>query len=166
MIFELAEDFADMLAALPGAPEQTVLGLFEVEQPAVRRFAQGQAARRRNVFGAGAVEATVSGLGGQAHLSMLAAILIVSLVLAPIATAAALRVAEDAGAFTGTANPARLAWLRGGRVVRKPRLGDVDIEAHDRCPEGEPPEVRAEAARQPALQALRQIGRASCRERV
>ena len=47
------------------------------------------------IFGAGAVEATVSGLGGQAHLSMLAAILVASLVLAPLATAAALRVAED-----------------------------------------------------------------------
>jgi heme exporter protein B len=47
------------------------------------------------IFGAGAVEATVSGLGGGAHLSMLAAILIMSLVLAPLATAAALRVAED-----------------------------------------------------------------------
>jgi heme exporter protein B len=47
------------------------------------------------IFGAGAVEATVSGLGGQAHLSMLAAILVVALVLAPLATAAALRVAED-----------------------------------------------------------------------
>jgi heme exporter protein B len=47
------------------------------------------------IFGAGAVEATVSGLGGQAHLSMLAAILVGSLVLAPLATTAALRVAED-----------------------------------------------------------------------
>ncbi|MCB1802485.1 MAG: heme exporter protein CcmB [Gammaproteobacteria bacterium] len=47
------------------------------------------------IFGAGAVEATASGLGGQAHLSMLAAILVVSLVLAPLATTAALRVAED-----------------------------------------------------------------------
>jgi heme exporter protein B len=47
------------------------------------------------IFGAGAVEATVSGLGGEAHLSMLAAILVGSLVLAPLATAAALRVAED-----------------------------------------------------------------------
>lgn len=47
------------------------------------------------IFGAGAVEATVSGLGGDAHLSMLAAILVASLVLAPLATAAALRVAED-----------------------------------------------------------------------
>lgn len=47
------------------------------------------------IFGAGAVEATVSGLGGQAHLFMLAAMLVASLVLAPLATAAALRVAED-----------------------------------------------------------------------
>ncbi len=47
------------------------------------------------IFGAGAVEATVSGLGGQSHLSMLAAILVASLVLTPLATAAALRVAED-----------------------------------------------------------------------
>ena len=47
------------------------------------------------IFGAGAVEATVSGLGGQAHLSMLAAILVGALVLTPLATAAALRVAED-----------------------------------------------------------------------
>jgi heme exporter protein B len=47
------------------------------------------------IFGAGAVEATVSGLGGESHLSMLAAILVASLVLAPLATAAALRVAED-----------------------------------------------------------------------
>ncbi|MDJ0741657.1 MAG: heme exporter protein CcmB [Gammaproteobacteria bacterium] len=47
------------------------------------------------IFGAGAVEATVSGLGGASHLSMLAAILVASLVLAPLATSAALRVAED-----------------------------------------------------------------------
>ena len=47
------------------------------------------------IFGAGAVEATVSGLGGQSHLSLLGAILVASLVLAPLATAAALRVAED-----------------------------------------------------------------------
>lgn len=47
------------------------------------------------IFGAGAVEATVSGLGGQAHLSMLGAILAGSLVLAPLAITAALRVAED-----------------------------------------------------------------------
>lgn len=47
------------------------------------------------IFGAGAVEATVSGLGGDAHLAMLGAILLGSLVLAPVATSAALRVAED-----------------------------------------------------------------------
>jgi heme exporter protein B len=47
------------------------------------------------IFGAGAVEATVSGLGGGSHLSMLAAILVAALALAPLATAAALRVAED-----------------------------------------------------------------------
>ena len=47
------------------------------------------------IFGAGAVEATVSGLGGQSHLFMLAAILVAALVLTPLATAAALRVAED-----------------------------------------------------------------------
>ncbi len=47
------------------------------------------------IFGAGAVEATVSGLGGDSHLLMLAAILVLSLVLAPLATSAALRVAED-----------------------------------------------------------------------
>jgi heme exporter protein B len=47
------------------------------------------------IFGAGAVEATVSGLGGQSHLKMLGAILLGSMVLAPLAIAAALRVAED-----------------------------------------------------------------------
>jgi len=47
------------------------------------------------VFGAGAVEATVSGLGGAGHLSMLGAILILALVLAPLATAAALRVSAE-----------------------------------------------------------------------
>jgi heme exporter protein B len=47
------------------------------------------------IFGAGAVEATVSGLGGGAHLAMLGAMLLGSLVLAPVATSAALRIAED-----------------------------------------------------------------------
>ena len=47
------------------------------------------------IFGAGAVEATVSGLGGSAHVSVLGAILVGSVVLAPLAVAAALRVAED-----------------------------------------------------------------------
>ena len=47
------------------------------------------------IFGAGAVEATVSGLGGDARLSMLAAILVGSLVLAPLAASAALRISVE-----------------------------------------------------------------------
>jgi len=47
------------------------------------------------IFGAGAVEATVSGLGGQGHISMLAAILVLSLFFAPLAAAAALRVSVE-----------------------------------------------------------------------
>lgn len=47
------------------------------------------------IFGAGAVEASVSGLGGEGHLSMLAAILVMSLLLAPLATAMALRVSSE-----------------------------------------------------------------------
>lgn len=47
------------------------------------------------IFGAGAVEATVSGLGGDGHLMMLSAILLLSLVLAPLATAVALRVSVE-----------------------------------------------------------------------
>ncbi len=47
------------------------------------------------IFGAGAVEATVSGLGGEGHISMLAAILVFSLVFAPLAAAAALRVSVE-----------------------------------------------------------------------
>ncbi|BAN68320.1 heme exporter protein CcmB [endosymbiont of unidentified scaly snail isolate Monju] len=47
------------------------------------------------IFGAGAVEATTSGLGGGAHLSMLGAILLVALLGTPLATAAALRVASE-----------------------------------------------------------------------
>jgi len=47
------------------------------------------------IFGAGAVEATASGLGGQAHLSMLGAILLLALLATPLATAAALRVSTD-----------------------------------------------------------------------
>jgi len=47
------------------------------------------------IFGAGAVEANVSGLGAEGHLSMLAAILVVSLLLAPMATAAALRISSE-----------------------------------------------------------------------
>ena len=47
------------------------------------------------IFGAGAVEANVSGLGAEGHLSMLAAILVLSLLLAPVATASALRVSSE-----------------------------------------------------------------------
>lgn len=47
------------------------------------------------VFGAGAVDATVSGLGAQAHLALLGAGLLLSMALAPWATAAALRIAFE-----------------------------------------------------------------------
>ena len=47
------------------------------------------------IFGAGAVEAHISGLGGQAHLYLLGAIGILALFLAPLATAAALRVSAE-----------------------------------------------------------------------
>jgi len=47
------------------------------------------------IFGAGAVEATVSGLGGTGHISMLGAIFLLSLVMAPLATVAALRVSAE-----------------------------------------------------------------------
>ena len=47
------------------------------------------------IFGAGAVEATASGLGGQAHLSMLGAIALVALLATPIATSAALRISSE-----------------------------------------------------------------------
>jgi len=47
------------------------------------------------IFGSGAVEATASGLGGQGHLLMLGAILILSLLLAPLAASAALRISAE-----------------------------------------------------------------------
>ena len=47
------------------------------------------------VFGAGAVEAQQSGLGAQAHLSLLAAGLILALVLAPWACSTAIKIALD-----------------------------------------------------------------------
>jgi len=47
------------------------------------------------IFGAGAVEADVSGLGAQGHLSLMGAILILALLLAPLATSAALRVSAE-----------------------------------------------------------------------
>jgi heme exporter protein B len=47
------------------------------------------------IFGTGAVEATVSGLGGQGHLLMLSAILVLALIFAPLAASAALRVSAE-----------------------------------------------------------------------
>lgn len=47
------------------------------------------------IFGAGAVEASASGLGAQSHLYLLGAILVMALLLAPLAAAAALRVSVE-----------------------------------------------------------------------
>lgn len=47
------------------------------------------------IFGAGAVEASISGLGPEGHLLMLSAILLVSLFFAPLATALALRISSE-----------------------------------------------------------------------
>jgi heme exporter protein B len=47
------------------------------------------------IFGAGAVDATVTGLGPQAHLSLLAALTFASLGFAPWAAAAALKIALE-----------------------------------------------------------------------
>lgn len=47
------------------------------------------------IFGAGAIEASVAGLGAEGHLSMLLAILVLALLLAPLATAMALRVSVE-----------------------------------------------------------------------
>jgi heme exporter protein B len=47
------------------------------------------------IFGAGAVEAASSGLGGIHHLYMLLAMLVLALFLAPLGTAAALRVSAE-----------------------------------------------------------------------
>ena len=47
------------------------------------------------IFGAGAVEANVSGLGEAGHVSMLGAILLLALVAAPPATSAALRISAE-----------------------------------------------------------------------
>jgi heme exporter protein B len=41
------------------------------------------------------VEATASGMGGQGHLLMLGAILVLSLLLAPLAASAALRISVE-----------------------------------------------------------------------
>ena len=47
------------------------------------------------IFGAGAVEANVSGLGETGHLLMLGAMLLLALVAAPVATSAALRLSAE-----------------------------------------------------------------------
>jgi heme exporter protein B len=47
------------------------------------------------IFGAGAVDASISGISPQANLSLLAAFLVVSLVFAPWATASALRISLE-----------------------------------------------------------------------
>lgn len=47
------------------------------------------------IFGAGAVQAHSSGLGASGHLSLLAALLVLSLFFAPLATTAALRIALE-----------------------------------------------------------------------
>lgn len=47
------------------------------------------------IFGAGAVEANVSGLGEAGHLSMMGAILLLALFASPLATAAALRISAE-----------------------------------------------------------------------
>lgn len=47
------------------------------------------------IFGAGAVEASASGLGARAHLSLLGACLAIALVFGPWATAAALRISME-----------------------------------------------------------------------
>lgn len=47
------------------------------------------------IFGAGAVESAAVGLGIEAHLSLLGAFLVLSLLFAPLATAAALRISME-----------------------------------------------------------------------
>jgi heme exporter protein B len=47
------------------------------------------------IFGAGAVESSIAGLGVGAHFSLLGAMLLLALLLAPLAAAAALRIALE-----------------------------------------------------------------------
>lgn len=47
------------------------------------------------IFGAGAVEAEMSGLGGSGHVSLLGAMLLLALLASPLATAAALRISAE-----------------------------------------------------------------------
>jgi heme exporter protein B len=47
------------------------------------------------IFGAGAVDAALAGTGAEAHLSLLAAFLVMSLLVSPWVAAAALRVSIE-----------------------------------------------------------------------
>jgi heme exporter protein B len=47
------------------------------------------------IFGAGAVEADAAGLGIGGHLSLMAALLVLSIFFSPLATAAALRISLE-----------------------------------------------------------------------
>ena len=47
------------------------------------------------IFGAGAVEASASGLGSSAHMSLLGALLVLAVVFAPLATAVALKISME-----------------------------------------------------------------------
>lgn len=47
------------------------------------------------IFGAGAVTASAAGMGADGHLSLMGAILLLALVLAPWASAAALRISVE-----------------------------------------------------------------------
>jgi len=47
------------------------------------------------IFGAGAVDATLTGLGAQAHLSLLGALTLAGVFFAPWPTAVALRIALE-----------------------------------------------------------------------
>jgi len=47
------------------------------------------------IFGAGAVEASVSGLGASAHVSLLGAVLVLTLCFAPLATAMAMKISME-----------------------------------------------------------------------
>ena len=47
------------------------------------------------IFGAGAVEASITGMGAEGHLSLMGAIMVMALLLAPWASAAALRISVE-----------------------------------------------------------------------
>ena len=75
---------------------QTAITMGQVAEPyiplrAIRHLEKGRVV----IFGAGAVAASQHGMSAQAHLSLLAACSLLSLVLAPLATAAALRISVE-----------------------------------------------------------------------